>query len=189
LDLIRRALIILSERLINSKFTESRRILLDALQDSDRIGELMALWEKSRPANLFDHRIIILAVDAVALRSNITITEGGEVRGLKNLKRLDDPDLFTRFLKGPPAFAQFLQNHCKETYSSMFAFRIQPVNPAFSCSIIRVCPDENEKGNPQTVEKLLALKNKLETGFGFAVLGLIFDGDFCFNVLHEEFMR
>jgi hypothetical protein len=36
---------------------------------------------------------------------------------------------------------------------------------------------------------LLALKDKLETEFGFAVLGLAFDGDSCFNVLHEEFIR
>jgi hypothetical protein len=111
------------------------------------------------------------------------------VRGLKHLKRLGDHDLFTDFLKDPPAFAQFLQNHWKETCSSLFAFHIQPVNPAFPCSVIHVYPVENRKGNPKTVEKLLALKNKLEIKFGFAVLGLVSDGNFSFNVLYEEFMR
>jgi hypothetical protein len=71
----------------------------------------------------------------------------------------------------------------------LFAFHIQPVDPGFPCSVIHVYPAENGKGNPQTVEKLMTLKNELETEFGFAVLGLVFDGDSCFNVVYEEFMR
>jgi hypothetical protein len=46
-----------------------------------------------------------------ALRPNVTIAEEGEVHGLKNLKRLDGPDLFTEVMKDPLAFAQFLQSH------------------------------------------------------------------------------
>jgi hypothetical protein len=111
LDFLCRVLPLPSEQLLRSKFTKGHRILSDALQDSDRIGELISLLEKSRPANLFNHRTIILAFDIVAFRPNVTITEEGEVRGLKNLKRLDDPDLFTEFLRHPPDFAQFLQNH------------------------------------------------------------------------------
>jgi hypothetical protein len=104
LDFIRRVLPLPSEQLMNSKFTKSRGILSDALQDSDRIGALIALLEKSRRANLFDDQTIILAVDAVAFRPNVTITEEGKVRGLRNLKRLDDSDRFTEFLKDPLDF-------------------------------------------------------------------------------------
>jgi hypothetical protein len=105
LDFIRRVLPLPNKQLINSQFTKSRRILSDTLQDSDRIGELIALLEKLRLANLFSDRTIILAVDAVAFRLNVTITEQLEVCGLKNLKPLDDSDLFTEFLKDPLDFA------------------------------------------------------------------------------------
>jgi hypothetical protein len=95
-------------------------------------------WRSHAPRIFFDDRTMILVVDAVAFRPNIAITEEGDVRGLKNLKRLDDPDLLTEFLKDPPDFAQFLQSHWMETYSSLFVFHLQPVNPAFPCSIIHV---------------------------------------------------
>jgi hypothetical protein len=104
---------------------------------------------------------------------NVTITEEGEVRGLKNLERLDGPDLFTEFVKDSTAFAQFLQNHWKETYSSLFVFHHQSVNPAFPYSFIHVYPAENAKGNPQIIKKLFALKNKLDTEFGLLFLDLL----------------
>jgi hypothetical protein len=130
--------------------------------------------EKWRPANLFDDRTIILAVDVVAFRPNVTVTEEGEVRGLKNLKRLDESDLFTEFLKDPPDFAQFLQDHWTKTYSGLFAFYIRCVNSAFHCSIIHVYPAENGEGNSETVEKSLALKNsRLNLGLLFLDLFLM----------------
>jgi hypothetical protein len=116
---------------------------------------------------------MIHTVDVVAFWPKVTITEVGEVHGLTNLKRLDDPELFTEFLKDPRDFAQFFQNRQKETYSSVFAFHIQPVNPTFPCFVIHVYPAENGKENPQAVENLLTLKNKLEIEFEFAVLGLL----------------
>jgi hypothetical protein len=186
LQVVRKVLDLPCESLLNSKFTRSRRIVSDALQDSNRIGELIDLWEQSCRSTRHS-RTVILAVDAVAFRPLVTITEDGEVGGLKHLKHLDDPDLFTEFLRDPESFSHFLEAHWKDAYSDLFAFQMQPVDPALPCCVIHVYPAENGKGNLQTVETLLALKERLEVDYAFSVVGLAFDGDSCFGRLHEEF--
>jgi hypothetical protein len=184
-EIVRKVLPLPTDRLLNSKFTKDRRIISDVLQDSNRMGELIALWEKSSRAT--GHWDVILAVDAVAFRPLVTVTEDGEVHGLKNMTRLADTDMFTEFLRDPPAFAHFLETHWKQAYSNLFVFHLQPVDPALPCAVIHLYPAENGKGNPDTVSKLLELRNKLEREFGFTVRGLAFDGDSCFNALHDEF--
>jgi hypothetical protein len=64
-------------------------VTADALQDLGRIGELIALWETAVPDHIED-RNIILAVDAIAFCSLVTITEDNQVRGQKCLKNLRD---------------------------------------------------------------------------------------------------
>jgi hypothetical protein len=103
------------------------------------------------------------------------------------LKRLDDRDLFTEFLRDPQAFSQFLEKHWKDAYSNLFVFHIQPVHPASPCSVIDAYPAENGKGNAETVTTLLNLKTWLEAQCGLRVMGLAFDGDSCFNTLHNDF--
>jgi hypothetical protein len=76
------------------------------------------LWETSRPANLFDDRTIILAVDVVASRPNVTITEEGDVRCLKNLMPLDDPDLTTEFLTFSRLSEKFTQSDFRPSHPS-----------------------------------------------------------------------
>jgi hypothetical protein len=46
---------------------------------------------------------------------------------------------------------------------------------------------ENGKGNQETVEDVVRLKRILETEFRFRIVRLAFDGDPCFNPLHDEF--
>jgi hypothetical protein len=187
LEIVRKVIPLPTERLLNSKFTQDRRLVSDALQNSDRIGELITIWEKSTPSISSSHRDVILSVDAVAFRPLVTVSEDGEVHGLKNLTRLEDPDIFAHFLRDPPAFAHFLQTHWKQAYSNLFAFHLQPVDPDLPCCVIHVYPARNGKGNPETVRKLLELRDKLETQFGFKVRGLAFDGDSCWNGLHDAF--
>jgi hypothetical protein len=137
--------------------------------------------------DLSDGRKAILTVDAVAFRSAVTITGNGEVKHLKHLKQLDNDDLFAPFLRNPKAFAEFLQQHWKDAYSDLFVFHIQPVNHAFPCTVIHVYSAENGKGNQITVQTLQQLRNILETQYQFQVVGLAFDGDSCFNGLHDDF--
>jgi hypothetical protein len=129
----------------------------------------------------------VLSVDAVAFRPVVTVDEGGRVRGFKGLNQLESPDLFSQFLTDPDAFVSFLRNHWRDAYSAMFVFQLQPVSPEYPCSILHVIPDVSGKGRPEIVDKLRELKADLEDRFGFKVVGLAFDGDSCFNPLHEEF--
>jgi hypothetical protein len=50
--------------------------------------------------------------------------------------------------------------------------------------VIHVHPAENGKGNQETVQTLLRLKTISRLSFAS---GLAFDGDSCFNPLHDEF--
>jgi hypothetical protein len=51
---------------------------------------------------------------------------------------------------------------------------------------MHVYPAENGKGNQETVQTLLRLKRILETEFRFRIVRLAFDGDSCFNPLHDK---
>jgi hypothetical protein len=79
LDFIRRAFPLPSEPFLNSRLTRDRQIIAAALQNLDRIGELIQLWEKSLPPN-GSGRSVILAVDVIAFRPVVTTIEEGEIR-------------------------------------------------------------------------------------------------------------
>jgi hypothetical protein len=143
------------------------------------------LWEQAVPQDIPD-RTIVLAVDAVAFRPLVTVTDG-EVRGPKHLKHLDDHNSFTHFLKDLNAFIEFLHKDWEEAYSSMLVFQIQPIHPSLPCPVIRVYPVEYGKGTQDTVATLLKMKTSLEAQFRSRTVGPAFDGDSCFNGLHDEF--
>jgi hypothetical protein len=186
LDHVRAVFPLPGESLINARFAQNRRAVSAALQDMARVSEVIALWMQTVPPEI-PGREIVLAVDAVAFRPLVTITENGEIEGLKHLKRLDDKNLFEHFVLDPISFAQFLAEHWKDAYSALFAFHIQPLNPKLPCSVVHVYAAEHGKGGPETVETLMRLKSILEGQFGFQVVGLAFDGDSCFNSLHCGF--
>jgi hypothetical protein len=79
-DFVRNVFCLPSERLLNSGFVKQRHIISDALQDSERIPELIGIWKKGRPPSVPDHRVK-LTVDAVAFRPLVAVTEKGEVEG------------------------------------------------------------------------------------------------------------
>jgi hypothetical protein len=83
----------------------------------------------------------------------------------------------------------FLEEHWADAYSSLFVFQIQPTNPDLPCGIIHVIPALNGKGTINIVKMLFHLKELLENHFQFRVCGLAFDGDSCFNEMHERFQQ
>jgi hypothetical protein len=103
------------------------------------------------------------------------------------LKKRDDRDLFTEFLKDSQAFSSCFEKYWKDASSNLFVFQIQPVHPMSPCSMIHAYLAENGKGNAQVVTTLLNMKTKLETECGLHVMGLAFDGDSCLNSLHHAF--
>jgi hypothetical protein len=69
----------------------------------------------------------------------------------------------------------------------MFVYHIQPVDRALPCSVIHVAPAANRKGTQRTVHQLARSVGILRTQFNFIVAGIAFDGDSCFNTLHDGF--
>jgi hypothetical protein len=67
----------------------------------------------------------------------------------------------------------------------MFVCHIQPVEPDLPCSVIHVAPAVNGKGTERTVHQLARLMGIRRTQFNFTVAGVAFDGDSCFNTLHD----
>jgi hypothetical protein len=89
----------------------------DALQDSERLHELIEPWNQAG-AKTASERAVVLAVDAAAGHPLVTVTETGEVAGLNSLTQFDSPDLFTAFLMDPEAFSNF-PRHWKRAYSNV----------------------------------------------------------------------
>lgn len=99
-EIIRQALPLPCERVLQGHFSASGAVISAALVDVDRVGELIRLWEQSSPETAMDRRIV-LAVDAVAFRPRVTIGSDGEVDGLDDIKNLESPDLFDQYLLHP----------------------------------------------------------------------------------------
>jgi hypothetical protein len=182
---LRRVLPIPGQSLLLVKFTGTKGVS-QAVVDSGRIGELIDLWRQAIPLEITSCPVV-LSADAVAFRSVITIHEAGCVEGLKTMNEVDSPDLLSQFLSDPGAFVSFVRDHWHEADSALFAFQLQPLNPAWPCSIIHAMPVKSGKGTQEVVQKLLELGHALIDSFHFCVVGLAFDGDSAFNGLHDDF--
>lgn len=182
---VRKVLPLPGKRLLLAKFTETKGIS-DALIDSGRIGELIDLWRQAVRQEGIGCPVV-LSVDAVAFRPVITVHHDGRVEGLKTMNEIENLDLLSQFLSDPGSFVSFVKDHWDETYSALFAFQLQPLNPMWPCSIIHTMPAMNGKGTEEVTQKLLELKDALTNQFHFSVVGLAFDGDSSFNRLHDEF--
>jgi hypothetical protein len=75
----------------------------------------------------------------------------------------------------------------KEAFTILFAFLLQPINPALPRSVVHVYPAENGKGILSTVSTLLRLRNILLTQFHFRVVALAFDDDSWLNIHCNDF--
>jgi hypothetical protein len=128
----------------------------------------------------------ILFVDAVAFRPIITIDESGKVDGLDGIHQLDAPDMFAQFVLNLCAFRDFVTQHFDRAYSSLFVYQIQLIDPRFTCYLVDAMAAISGKGTEGTVVTLEAIAAKLRNA-GFTVLGYAFDGDSCFNSLHDGF--
>jgi hypothetical protein len=103
LEFVRHVLPLPGENLLNSRFAEDRTVISATLQGAEPVRELIVFWGKGLPKDV-DDRSIVLAVDAIAFRPLVTVTEDGVVHGLKHLRHLDDEDLLTHFHSDPAVF-------------------------------------------------------------------------------------
>jgi hypothetical protein len=183
---VRKCLHLPCENFHDTHFAHAGAVLSQALLDSDRVGELISLWDQSSPRTATDRRVV-LSVDAVSFRPRVAIVDDLSVEELDDLKELKNREGFEQFLLHPKEFTEFLKNHWNHAYSAFFTFQIQPVLPGFPCCIIHAWPHCKGTGNDQSLKRLFQLQSLLERRFGFQAVGLAFDGDSIYSELHRNF--
>jgi hypothetical protein len=103
------------------------------------------------------------------------------------IHQLEASDIFTQFVLNPCAFRDFVVQHFDRAYSSLFVDQIQPLDPKFTCCVhATTAINGNENGSTVTMLKIIAEKLP-ETPF--SLLGCAFDGDSCFDSLHDDFQN
>jgi hypothetical protein len=113
-DIVRQALPLPCEDMLQSHFAETRTVLSHALIDIGQVGVLIDRWNNSNLEAMNDRRVVF-SVDAVAFRPQITIRSDGEVEGLDDIKNLESRDLFDQYLLHPEKFTAFLREHWNHT--------------------------------------------------------------------------
>jgi hypothetical protein len=130
----------------------------------------------------------ILSLKVVAFCPTITIDESGKVEGLDGIHQLEAPDTFAQFVLNACGFRNFVAQHFDHVYSSLFLYQIQPLYPRFTCYEVHAAAAINGKGNESTVTMREIMTEKLRVA-PFSLLGYGFDGDSCFNSLHNCFQN
>jgi hypothetical protein len=148
---------------------------------------LIEIWQEANGTEQVTGFIpVILSVNAVAFRPRITIHENGKVESLEAFAQLEAPDLFRQFVLNPCAFRDFVMDDFKQAYFSLFVYQVQPVDPRLTCCLVHATAAINENGNESTIIALEAIATQLRKNL-FTVVGHAFDGDSCFNRLHDGF--
>jgi hypothetical protein len=186
-EVVRKLLPLPSSRVLESAFAQVRCAVSQAFLDVNEVGTIVDLWMRSNPGIGFNIEVI-LSVDAVAFRPMIVVHENGRMESLNRTNEIE-VELFDKLMGQPQDFAAFLKHRWAGTYSALFVFQIQPIDPSFHCSVIHIVPAIHGKGNSEIVSRLFELKNTLQERFALDVCGPAFDGDWCFNATHHNFYR
>jgi hypothetical protein len=86
-------------------------------------------------------------MDAVAFRPRITGAEHGKVQSFEAFAQLDAPDIFSQFVLNPYAFRDLVMGHLEQTYSSLFVYQVQPVDPRLTCCLVHAIASINGRGS------------------------------------------
>jgi hypothetical protein len=184
---IRRILPLLSERLLQERFMNCQLHIRHALTDIEDMDFLIEIWREANGSEQVMGSIpVILSVDAVAFRPRITIDENEKVEGLERFTQLEAPYILSQFVLNPCTFRDFVMEHFKQAYSSLFVYQVQPVDPRLTCCLVHATAAIHGKGNESTTVALEAISTQLRERL-FTVLEYAFDGDQCFNRLHNGF--
>jgi hypothetical protein len=108
------------------------------------------------------------------------------VEGLEGFAQLEAPDIFSHFVFNPCTFRDFVMEHFEQAHSSLSVYQLQSVDPRLTCCLVYAIASMNGKGNESTIVAFEAIATQLRESL-FTFLGYVFDGDLCFNHLHDGF--
>jgi hypothetical protein len=99
----------------------------------------------------------------------------GKIEGPARRRSSEPPDILTQFA-----------SQTELSYSALFTFAIQPLNPELSDSIIHVIPGTVGKGNKDVEAKSVSFDQRHSNQFRFDIASLALDGSRYFNAWHGD---
>ena len=103
-------------------------------------------------------------------------------------KKLLPGNLFSRFVKNPNEFKQFLCLNSDKIIRTGFVFQIQPYNPIYSTFIVHILPKTNGKADESIIGILNQIKEKVKNR-NITILSYAFDGDSAYSKLHDDYLN
>ena len=95
-------------------------------------------------------------------------------------------DIFQFFNKRPELFESFIEQHSHYSLRAAFAFQIQTLNPKFITLVIHIKQTKSGKANGEIIDFLNQLK-KISKANNINIRSYAFDGDNCYNCLHQKY--
>jgi hypothetical protein len=132
-EIVRQEFSFPSQMLLASSFLDERSRVSKDLLTLESVPNVIQYWNKSNDVENKSVEVfpIILAVDAVTFKPNVTVDEEGNVNEIQGLKNLKDIDLFQEFVLN-----QLCVNNFYATIGKMFI----PVFLFFSYNLlIQIC--------------------------------------------------
>lgn len=103
----------------------------------------------------------ILAVDAISLNREMTITPNGLVKGSLSSETVM-PEKLEAMHKSFKELEKYWVDHKKSLISDAFLFQFQPVNASIKSFVVHIAPSTQGKATERTVELLDEITTKLE---------------------------
>ena len=121
-----------------------------------------------------DNRVVI-AIDAVSVSPNISVSMNGEVTGLVHLNHIDESDAI-QIIRSPEDFASFVESHANQAIRYFFVLYLCPLNPNYISIPICIIPQETGNANKSITKIFDDVLNNLKT-IGMDIIGEAYDGD------------
>ena len=88
-----------------------------------------------------DDKRVVIAIDAVSVSPNISVSIDGEVAGLVHLNHIDESDAI-QIIRSPEDFASFVEAHTNQAIRYFFVLYLCPLNPNYISIPICIIPQE-----------------------------------------------
>lgn len=157
----------------------------------DKIGEIIHQYKKDHHILQHDELHCCLSVDALFFNPEVKISPKNEIDGMLLSEHdicklpLNAADLFN---SNPDLFESFLRFYHKKIIRSGFVFQIQPYSTIYPTFVVHIIPSPTGKGNENIVESLKNIK-VISKKYKILIQTFAFDGDKCFNILHQLYFN
>ena len=147
------------------KYISKYKISLDGKQES--INTMIDAYITDKE----DDRVV-LAIDAVSVSAQVSVSEDGDVKGLLYTKHVNDAQVI---LSTSKEFSKFVDEHQKEIIRYFFVIYACPLSSKNKAFPVAMIPKSSGNASKDIVEKFDSILKKVNSKI--KVVGTAFDGD------------